>query len=88
MCLCLAAQSCLTLCDPMNYSLPGSSIPWIFLARILEWVAISFSKNIHKYVYRERQSHLCMFEDVYVCMCGIGKKKHLCVICTSNSDHL
>ena len=39
------AQSCLTLCDPMDYSLPGSSIHRIFQARILEWVAISFSRR-------------------------------------------
>ena len=37
------AQSCPTLCDPMDYSLPNSSIHGIFQARILEWVAISFS---------------------------------------------
>ena len=37
------AQSCPTLCDPMDYSLPGSSVHGIFQARILEWVAISFS---------------------------------------------
>ena len=37
------AQSCLTLCDPMDCSLPGSSVNGIFKARILEWVAISFS---------------------------------------------
>ena len=39
------AQSCLTLCNPMDYSLPGSSIHGILQARILEWVAISFSNN-------------------------------------------
>ena len=39
------AQSCLTLCNPMDYSLPGSSIHGIFQARILEWVAISFSRR-------------------------------------------
>ena len=38
------AQSCLTLSDPMDCSLPGSSIHGIFQARILEWVAISFSR--------------------------------------------
>ena len=37
------AQSCLTLRDPIDCSLPGSSIHGIFQARILEWVAISFS---------------------------------------------
>ena len=35
------AHSCLTLCDPMDYSLPGSSVHGIFQAGILEWVAIS-----------------------------------------------
>ena len=37
------AQSYPTLCDPMDDSLPGSSIHGIFQARILEWVAISFT---------------------------------------------
>ena len=35
-------QSCLTLCDPMDGSPPGSPIPRILQARTLEWVAISF----------------------------------------------
>ena len=35
-------QSCLTLCDSMDYSLPGSSVHGIFHTRVLEWVAISF----------------------------------------------
>ena len=44
-CVCvLVAQSCLTLCDPMDYSLPGSSVHGILQARILEWVAIPFSR--------------------------------------------
>ena len=43
---CLSAQSCLTLCDPMDNSPPGSSVSWIFQARILEWVAISFLQGI------------------------------------------
>ena len=37
-------QSCLTLCDPMDCSLPGSSVHGIFQARVLEWGAIAFSK--------------------------------------------
>ena len=36
-------QLCLTLCDPIDGSPPGSSVPGIFQARTLEWVAISFS---------------------------------------------
>ena len=38
-------QSCPTLCDPMDCSLPGSSIHGIFQARVLEWVAIAFSRG-------------------------------------------
>ena len=37
------AQLCLTLCNPMDCSLPGSSVHEIFQARVLEWVAIAFS---------------------------------------------
>ena len=36
-------QSCPTLCDPIDGSPPGSPVPGILQARILEWVAISFS---------------------------------------------
>ena len=39
-------QSCPTLCDPMDCSLPGSPIHGIFQARVLEWVAISFSSLV------------------------------------------
>ena len=42
---CEVAQSCPTLRDPMDCSLPGSSVHGIFQARVLEWVAISFSKE-------------------------------------------
>ena len=38
-------KSFLTLCDPMGCSLPGSSIRGIFQAKVLEWVAISFSRG-------------------------------------------
>ena len=41
----LTAQLRSTLCDPMGYSPPGSSVHEIFQARILEWVAIPFSKG-------------------------------------------
>jgi len=43
--LCLVTQSCLTLCDPMDCSLPGSSVHGILKARILEWVVILFSRG-------------------------------------------
>ena len=38
-------QSCPTLCDPMDCNLPGSSVHGIFQARVLEWVAIFFSRG-------------------------------------------
>ena len=41
-------QSCLTLCDSMDSSPPGSSVHGILQARILEWVAISFSRRWRK----------------------------------------
>ena len=41
-----AAQWCLTLSDPMDYSLPGSSVLGIFQATVLEWGAIAFSDRV------------------------------------------
>ena len=43
-----AAQSCPTLSDPMDCSLPGSSVHGIFQARVLEWGAIAFSFTCHE----------------------------------------
>ena len=43
--VCVHAQSCLTISDPMNYSPPGSSVYGISQASILEWVAISSSRG-------------------------------------------
>ena len=47
-------QSCLTLCDPADSSLLGSSVPRILQARILEWVVISFSNALGspKFLYQ------------------------------------
>ena len=44
------AQSCLTPSDPMDCSLPGSSVHGIRQARVLEWVAIAFSDLIEEYL--------------------------------------
>ena len=51
-------QSCLTLCDPTECSLPGSSIHGIFKARVLEWVAISFFKGSSWPRDRTQVSHI------------------------------
>ena len=45
MCVCLVTQLCPTVCNPLDYSPPGFSIHGIFQARILEWVATSFSRG-------------------------------------------
>ena len=50
------AQLCPTLCDPMDCSLPGSSIHGIFQARVLEWVAIAFS-YVHQQLPELTQTH-------------------------------
>ena len=45
---CLVAKSHLTLCDPMDGSLPNTSLQGIFQARILEWVAFPCSRDLPK----------------------------------------
>ena len=43
---CLVTKSCLTPCDPMDCSSPGSSVPGVSQARILEWVAMPSSRDL------------------------------------------
>ena len=52
------AQSCLTLCVPIDCSLPGSSVHGIFQAIVLEWVAISFSSRSSLPRDRTQVSHI------------------------------
>ena len=47
--MCVCAQLCLNLCDPVDYRLPGFSVHGIFQAKILEEVAISFSRGYSKH---------------------------------------
>ena len=57
-CVCVwVTQSCPTLCDPMDYSLPGSSVLGILQARILEWVAISFPRICRICINGEEESY-------------------------------
>ena len=58
MCVCMCAQSCLTLCDPMDYIPPGSSVHGLFQARILEWFTISYSRGSSQ--PRDRTSASCV----------------------------
>ena len=61
------AQLCLTLCDPMDCSPPDSSVHGILQARILEWVAIPFSKSeidSHSDLPRSK-FHCCLLAVAY-----------------------
>ena len=55
-------QLCLIPSDPMDFSLPGSSVHGIFQATVLEWGAIAFTVNGHEFEqtlgHRERQGNL------------------------------
>ena len=59
------AQSCPTVSDPMDCSLPGSSIHGIFQARVLEWGAIAFSAINPTY-------HITSIPQIAVCNCGLS----------------
>ena len=54
----LVAQSCPTLCDPMDYSSPGSSVHGIFQAGILEWVTVPFSRGSSQSRDQTQVSHI------------------------------
>ena len=56
------AQSCPTLCDHMDCSLPGSSVHGILQAIILEWAAVSFSKRATKEAHYKGQSFIVSTE--------------------------
>ena len=59
-------QSCLTLCDPIDGSPPGSPIPGILQARTLEWVAISFSKKTGVCLKKLRYLDNCFSSKYYL----------------------
>ena len=56
-------QPCPTLCDPMNCNLSGSSVCGIFQARLLEWVAISFSRGSSQ--PRDRTQVFCIADSFF-----------------------
>ena len=58
--MCSVAQLCLTLCDPIDWSPPGSSVHGIFHARILEWVANSPCSLLRKLM-------MCLGVDALLC---------------------
>jgi len=70
---CEVVQSCPALCNPMDCSLRSSSVHRIFQARILEWVAISFSRdqiaNIHWIIEKAREFQ----KNIYFCLIDYAK---------------
>ena len=78
----LVTQSCPTLCSPMDYSPPGSSVLGIFQTRILEWVAISFSNpflchwlNTSWHIHTQNAMHLLKrLRRVCICPCETVSK--------------
>ena len=54
------AQSCPTLCDPMDCSPPGSSVHGIFQATVLEWGAIAFSRYMYGISKKKKKCHMCL----------------------------
>ena len=61
--ICMQAQLCLTLCDPMDCSPPVSSVHEIFQARILEWLPISYSKPSS--LPRDRTCKSCLGKRIF-----------------------
>ena len=64
-CFCSVAKSCLTPCNPMDYSLPGSSAHGVFQARILEWVAISFSRGSSQARDQTHVSYIGLYQNTH-----------------------
>ena len=65
------AQSCPTLSDPMDCSLPGSSLHGIFQARALEWGAIAFSRILASMAKKKRKKEARVLPEIRV----IGSKE-------------
>ena len=61
------AQSCPFLHDPMDCSLPGSSIHGIFQARVLEWGAIAFSARFNSTIAAPKQQRQYLQEGAWLC---------------------
>ena len=69
LCYAQSLQLCLTLCDPIDGSPPGSPVPGILQARTLEWVAISFSKAWKWKLKVKSFSHVQLFTTLWTAAC-------------------
>ena len=88
--VCAHAQSCPTLCDPVDYSPPASSVHGVFQVRILEWVAISYSRGSSQPRHQTRVScigrpilyHWATWEDSLCSTCILIIS--ICVVSTDS----
>ena len=68
----LGTQLCPTLCDPMDYSLPGSSVHSIFQARIMDWVASASSRGLtHISCFAGRFFTCLIIHRSRICLCQL-----------------
>ena len=81
-CACMHAQSCPTLCDPMDRIPPGSSVHGILQARIVEWVAISSSRGSSRPRDRTRISCISCIGGWILYRWAIGKARNLLLLFT------
>ena len=77
------AQSCLTLSNPMDCSLPGSSIHGIFQARVLEWGATAFSTQSSY-----SNTNLSLPESCHCCQVNLNLQNIISSILCSSNSHL
>ena len=83
------AQSCPTLSDPMDCSLPGSFVHGIFQARVLEWIAIAFSIYCTYFLimYTEFSYLVCVLSAAFSSSleCELHEGRSLCLLCVLNA---
>ena len=73
-CVCVCVQSCPSLCDPMDCNLPGFSVLGISQARILEWIAISYSRGLTR---PRDQSHISCLAGRFFTTEPLGKSTYI-----------
>ena len=87
-CVCFVTQSCLTLREPMDCSPPGSTVQGIFQARVLEWVAVAFSRGSSRPRDRTHPSYISCIGGQILYLCTNWEtwwdKIHLTLFATGN----
>ena len=88
LCACSVAKSCPTLCNPTDYSPPGSSVHGIFTARTLKWVTISFSRESSQSRDQTHVSFISCITGRFLTAEPAGKPSICkCLILGRNNEH-